>query len=153
MGLASCIALIMSRRWLTILFSLLAVPILASGARYIVNVDVDVRNHFNQDDPYIVALERMEDTYALSDAALVAVVPQNGTIFTRDTLVAIEELTGQLWQTPHVTGVNSIANYSHSEGFEDELTVEPLIDADVSLNDDDLERIRRIALGTEEIAG
>ena len=64
-----------------------------------------------------------------------------------------EELTEQLWQTPYVTRVDSIANYSHSEGFEDELTVEPLIDDAISLSDDDLERIRRIALGTEEIAG
>ncbi len=153
MSVASCIALIMERRWLAILLSLLVVVILASGARYIVNVDVDVRNHFSEDDPYIVALEGLEATYALSDAALVAVAPQNGTIFTRETLVSIEELTEQLWQTPYVTRVDSIANYSHSEGFEDELTVEPLIDDAISLSDDDLERIRRIALDTEEIAG
>ena len=89
MSLASCIALIMGRRWLTILLSLFVVVILASGARHIVNVDVDVRNHFSEDDPYIVALEGLEDTYALSDAALVAVALQNGTIFTRETLVAI----------------------------------------------------------------
>ena len=153
MSLASCIALIMGRRWLTILLSLLVVVILASGARHIVNVAVDVRNHFSEDDQYIVALEGLEATYALSDAALVAVAPQNGTIFTRETLVAIEELTEQLWQTPYVTHVDSIANYTHSEGFEDELVVESLIDDAISLNDDELERIRRIALGTEEIAG
>ena len=153
MNLESSIALLMERRWLTISLSLLVMLALAAGARHIEMVDVDVRNHFGKDDPHIVALEQLEDTYALSDAALVAVAPQNGTIFTREALVAIEDLTDQLWRTPYVTRVDSITNYSHSEGFEDELVVEPLIDDASSLNDDDMERIRRIALGTEEVAG
>ena len=153
MNLESCISLVMGRRWLTILLSLLVMLALAAGARYLVEVDVDVRNHFGNDDPHIVALEQLEDTYSLSDAALVAVAPKNGTIFTRETLVAIEELTEQLWRTPYVTRVDSIANYSHSEGFEDELVVDPLIDDAGSLSDEDIERIRSIALGTEEVAG
>ena len=153
MNLESGISLAMDRRWLTILLSLLVILSLAAGARYLVEVDVDVRNHFGDDDPHIVALEQLEDTYALSDAALVAVAPRDGTIFSRQTLVAIEELTEQLWRTPYVTRVDSITNYSHSEGFEDELVVDPLIDDAGSLGDDDIERIRKIALGTQEVAG
>ncbi len=149
----SCIALIMGHRWLTILLSLLVMLGLASGARYIVAVDVDVRNHFSADDPHIIALEQLEKTYALSDAALVAVAPRDGSIFTPEALVAIEELTEQLWLTPYVTRVDSIANYSHSEGIEDELIVEQLVDDAGSLSDGDIERIKRIALGTEEVAG
>ena len=149
----SCIALIMGRRWLTILLSLLVMLGLASGARYLVAVDVDVRNHFSEDDPHIIALEQLEETYALSDAALVAVAPRDGNIFTPEALVAIEELTEQLWRTPYVTRVDSIANYSHSQGIEDELIVEQLVDDAGSLSDDDIERIKRIALDTEEVAG
>ena len=143
----------MGRRWLTILLSVVVMLALTAGAMYIVQVDVDVRNHFSKDDPHIIALDQLEDTYALSDTALVAVAPQNGTIFTREALVAIEELTEQLWRTPYVTRVDSIANYSHSEGFEDELVVEPLIDDASSLSDNDIERIESIALDTEEISG
>ena len=153
MNLESCIALVMGRRWLTILLSFLVVLALTAGTLYIVQVDVDYRNHFGKDDPQLIALEQLEDTYAISDTALVAVAPQNSTIFTRETLIAIEEMTEQLWRTPYVTRVDSIANYSHSEGFEDELVVEPLIDDASSLSDGDLERIERIALDTEEIAG
>ena len=153
MDLETCIAHIMGRRWLTILLSLLVVLALAAGAQYIVNVDVDFRNHFGKDDVRLIALEQLEDTYAISDTALVAVAPQSGTIFTREALVAVEELTEQLWRTPYATRVDSLANYSHSEGFEDELIVEPLIDDASSLNDEDLERIESIALNTEEVAG
>ena len=153
MNLETCIAHIMGRRWLTILLSLLVVLALTAGAQYIVNVDPDFRNHFDKDDPRLIALEQLEETYAISDTALVAVAPQSGTIFTREALVAVEELTEQLWRTPYATRVDSLANYSHSEGFEDELIVEPLIDDASSLGDDDIERIKSVALNTEEVAG
>ena len=153
MSLDTGIALVMGRRWLTLLLCLAVLAALAAGAGRIVVVDVDVRNHFADDNPYIVALEELEETYALSDAVLVALAPRDGTVFTRDTLVAIEALTERLWYTPYVTRVDSIANHSHSEGFEDELVVEPLIEDAASLSGADLERIERIALGTEEIAG
>ncbi|MYG50814.1 MAG: MMPL family transporter [Rhodospirillaceae bacterium] len=153
MNLEASIALIMRRRWLTFLLSLLLMLVLAAGSVFIVNVDVDVRNHFGKDDPHIVALEQLEDTYALSDVALVTVAPRNGTVFTRQALVAIEDLTEQLWQTPYATRIDSIANYSHSEGREDELIVERLIDGAGSLTDSDLKRIETIALETEEVAG
>ncbi len=153
MTLDSCIALVVGRRWLTIVLSLVAMLALAAGAQYITVVDVDVRNHFSKDDPHIVALDQLEATYSLSDAALIVVAPQSGTAFTPEALVAIEELTDRLWRTPYVTRVDSITNYSHSEGLEDELIVAPLIDDANSLSDSDIERIREIALGTEEVAG
>lgn len=151
MNLESCISTIVTRRWLTILLSSLVMLALAAGATRLTVVDVDVRNHFGKSDPHIVALGQLEDTYALSDVALVAVAPHNGTIFTQETLVAIEELTEQLWRTPYATRVDSISNYTHTEGFEDELVVEPLIDKTSSLSDTDIERIMDIALGTQEI--
>ena len=153
MKLEACIAAVMGRRRAVLAASLLAVVLLAAGGARLAQVDVDVRNHFGEDDPHIVALDRLEDTYALSDAALVVAAPQDGRVFTREALTAIEALTERLWQTPYVTRVDSIANYSHSEGFEDELVVEPLIDEAAALTDADLERIERIALGTEEVAG
>lgn len=153
MNLESCIAMIVTRRWLIISLSLLIMAILAAGSTRLTVVDVDFRNHFGKSDPQLVALEQLEDTYALSDVALVAVAPNNGTIFTQETLVAIEELTEQLWRTPYATRVDSISNYTHSKGFEDELVVEPLIDEASSLSGADIERIMDVALGTREVAG
>ncbi len=153
MNLESFIAMIVTRRWLTILLALLVMLALAAGATRLTVVDVDFRNHFGESDPHLVALEQLEETYALSDVVLVAVAPHNGTIFTQKTLVAIEELTEQLWRTPYATRVDSISNYTHSEGFEDELVVEQLIDEASSLGDTDIQRIMDIALDADEIAG
>ncbi|MDE2915002.1 MAG: MMPL family transporter [Paracoccaceae bacterium] len=153
MNFEACIAFVVNRRWLALMLSFVVVLALAAGARHIVVVDVDVRNHFGNDDPHIVALERLEETYALSDSVLVAVAPRDGTVFSRNALVALEDLTERLWQTPYVTRVDSITNYFHSEGREDELIVDPLIDDASALSENDIERIRNIALGTEEISG
>ena len=153
MNLETFIAIVMGRRWLTILLSSMVILGLAAGLGHLTMVDVDVRNHFGRDDPHIVALEQLEETYALSDVALVAVAPKSGTIFSRETLVAIEELTENLWRTPYATRVDSITNYTHSEGLEDDLIVEPLIDEASALSDVDIERITEVALGTEETAG
>ncbi len=153
MNPSSFTALIMARRWQVILLALALVAALAAGAQYIVPVDVDIRNHFNKNDPHLIALEDLEDTYAISDTVLVAVAPKNGTVFTREALFAVETLTKRFWQTPYVTRVDSITNYSHSRAVGDELIVNPLIDDTRSLGDDDLKRVEKIALGTEEVSG
>ncbi len=153
MNLESCISMVVTRRWLTILLSLLVMLVLAAGATRLIVVDTDFRNHFGESDPHLIALEQLEETYALSDVVLVAIAPHNENVFTREALVVIEELTEQLWRTPYATRVDSISNYTHSEGFEDELVVEPLIEEASSLSDTDIERITDIALGTKEIAG
>ena len=153
MNLETGIALVTGRPWLTVVLSFVVMLSLAAGAQYIVPVDFEFRNHFSKDDPRLAALEEFEDTYAISDTALVAIAPQGGTVFTQETLIALEELTERLWQTPYATRVDSLANYTHSEGHEDELIVEPLIDGAGSLSDRDIKRIRKIALDTEEISG
>ncbi len=145
--------MIVTRHWATILVSFLVVLALAAGATRLTVVDVDFRNHFDEADPHLIALEQLEETYALSDVALVGVAPDDGTIFTQQTLVAIEELTKQLWHTPYATRVDSISNYTHSKGAEDELIVEPLIDEASSLVDTDIKQIMDIALGTREVSG
>ena len=147
------ISLAMSRRWLTVMVSVLAIFLISAGTVRLVEVDVDFRNHFSKDDPRVVALDQLEETYALSDSLLVALAPKDGTIFTREALMAVEEMTEQLWYTPYVTRVDSITNYSHSWAVGDELIVESLVEDAARLTESDLERIKEIALGTEEIAG
>ncbi len=153
MKLDSQIAFITERRLLAFVFSLLLIFALSAGASRLLVEDVDFRNHFSQDDPRLTALEQFEDTYAISDTVLVVVAPERGNIFTRDALLVVESLTDQLWKTPYATRIDSITNFSHSEGIEDDLIVEPLVSDAGSLSDSDLARIEQIALGTQEIAG
>ena len=146
--------LVVTRFLWTAAIAILAIAVLAAGTQYLIVVDVGIRNHFNKNDPRLVELEQFEDTYAVSDSLLVVVAPPGDTIFTRDAMLAVEGLTEALWQTPYTTRVTSITNYSHTEGDEDGLIVEPLVaDADALLDEAEADRVREIALTGLETAG
>ena len=145
--------LVVNRYLWTTAIALIAVAILAAGAYRLITVEVSIRNHFKESDPYLVELEKFEETYAVSDSVLVVAAPQNDTIFTREAIVAIESLTDALWRTPNSVRVDSITNYLHSEGTDEGLIVEQLVDDAMSLDETRIERIREIALSTQEISG
>ena len=137
----------------TIVLTLIAVAVLTAGVHRLNVVEVSVRNHFNENDPYLVELEKFEATYAVSASVLVVVAPQNDTIFTREAFVAIENLTETLWRTPTAVRVDSLTNYLHSEGTEEGLIVEQLVNNASLLDSSRIEQVREIALTTQEIAG
>ena len=145
--------LVVTRCLWTAVAAVAVIAALAAGMQHLITVDVGIRNHFNEDDPQLVKLEQFEETYAVSDSVLVVVAPTGDTIFTRKALLAIEQLTDALWRTPYATRVTSITNHSHTEGNEDGLIVEPLVDDATALDKAEIGRVRTIALSNREIAG
>ena len=140
------------RRWTIVVTATVLMLAVTGGARFI-GITNDYRSLFDEDNPQLAALDALEETYSSSNAALVAVAPREGSVFTRETLAAIEELTDAVWQAPWATRVDSLTNYSHSEGVDDDLVVEPLVADAPSLDDADLARIEGIALGSIELSG
>ena len=67
-------------------------------------------------------------------------------MFTGRTLSAIDELTQSLWEVPYSSRVDSIANFQHTRAEEDDLIVENLVQNAEELTDEDLLRIKKIAL-------
>ena len=150
-------AAIVHRRWLVTVLATLLMLAVTGGARFI-GVTNDYRSLFDEDNPQLAALDALENTYTVSKTALIAVAPRGesapeGSIFSRETLGALEELTEAAWLAPHSTRVDSLTNYSHSEAFEDDLIVEPLVEGAASLGDADLARVEDIALNAADIAG
>ena len=123
----------------------------AGGDRII--VANDFRQLLGKDNPELAALNALEDTFAASNTVLIAVAPQKGSVFTRRTLGAIEELTRTVWQTPYSSRVDSLTNYNHNYAEGDDLIVEPLVDGSDALSDSDLARIEKIALNEPELVG
>ena len=140
------------RRWLVVAATTLLMLAMTAGARYI-GVTNDYRSLFDEDNPQLAALDALEATYGASNAALIAIAPAGGSVFTREALGAIEELTEAAWRVPRSTRVDSLTNYSHSEAFEDDLQVEPLVEDALSFDEADLARTEEIALGASDIAG
>ncbi len=140
------------RRWLVLASALGVMLLMAAGLRFI-NISNDWRDMLDAGNPQLVAFDAMEATYSATNAALIALAPKGGTIFTREALGAIEELTDALWRVPKSVRVDSLTNYNHTEAEGDDLIVERLVDDAGKLGDEDLARIKKIALGESSIRG
>ena len=152
MKLENYITSVLRWRWLVVAAMVLIMLALAAGARF-VTVTNDYRILFRDDNLQLLAFNSLEDTYTASDRALIAIAPQNGSVFTREALDAIEDLTESAWLAPYSSRVDSLTNYSHSESFEDDLIVAPLVEDALSLSDADLAQIEAVALDAIDIVG
>ena len=152
LSLDAYIATVLRRRWLVAGLATLVMLALATGVPHVV-VKNEHRVLFGEGNPQLDAFDALENTYSAANSALIAVAPRTGTVFTHETLGAVEELTAAAWQAPHSTRVDSLTNYTHSEADGDDLVVEPLVDGALDLSDADLARVEKIALDSPEIAG
>ena len=146
------IAAILRRRWLVVALATLVMLATTAGVRFI-TVTNDYRVLLSADNPQLAAFNALENTYSVSNTALIAIAPRKGSVFTREALGAVEELTEAAWRTPYSSRVNSLTNYTHSEALEDELIVAPLVEDAHLLSDTDVARIEGIALDAAAIAG
>ena len=152
MPLDRYISFVLRYRWLVVVLALSVMLATSWGGRFL-TVTSDYRTLFGEDNPHLAAFDALEATYSATNAALIAIAPRENSVFTRETLDAIEELTEAAWQVPYSSRVNSLTNYSHSEAHGDDLVVEPLVEDALSLGDEDLARAREVALSASEIAG
>jgi len=91
------VAAVLRHRWWVIALATLLMLAMAAGARFL-RVTNDYRIMFGEGNPELAAFDALESTYAVSHAALVAVAPREGSVFTREALGAIEELTAAGWE-------------------------------------------------------
>ncbi|MEM8497653.1 MAG: MMPL family transporter [Pseudomonadota bacterium] len=101
--------------------------------------------YFSSENPQLAAFERMEEVYGASDNVAMLIVPEEGSIFTSDLLVAIRDLTNDAWAIPHARRIDSIVNYQHTYAEDDDLIVEDLISNAASFSKQELERIEQLA--------
>ena len=150
MPLDRYITFILSHRWQAVVLATLAMLAITAGAKF-VTVTNDYKAMFGEGNPQLIALENLESTFSESNAALVAIAPRDGLVFSRQTLTAIEEFTEVAWHAPYSVRVDSLTNYFHSRAFEDDIVVEPLVGDAQSLTDADLMQIRSVALDAPDI--
>jgi len=136
---------ILRHKWITVLLAVLWIMGMGAGAQYLTFTN-DYRVFFGEDNPQLMAFENLQDTYAKNDNVMFVLVPQDGKVFTRETLTAVAWLTERAWETPYSTRVESLSNYQHTSAVEDDLLVEDLAYEPENLSDTDLVRIRDIAI-------
>ena len=139
-------------RWLVLLLSVVVFLVAASGVRYLA-MNPDARVFFSEDNPHLLALEQLENTYVKTENLLFILVPRDGEVFTRDTLDAVEWLTEESWQTPYSTRVDSISNYQNTRAEGDDLVVHDLIQDAAQYSEEEIASAREIALDRPTLAG
>ncbi len=132
-------------RWLIIVVSLVLVALAASGARNL-EFSTNYRVFFSADNPQLLAFEALENTYTKNDNVMFVLTPKEGSVFSRKSLAVIEKLTEDAWQLPYSLRVDSITNFQYTEAEEDDLRVHDLVKNASDLSDEELQRIRAIAL-------
>ncbi|MFT5134105.1 MAG: putative RND superfamily exporter protein [Gammaproteobacteria bacterium] len=136
---------IINHPWLVIAASLVLILLIGSGVRDLALKD-DYRMFFSSDNPQLLSFEAFEDTYVKSDSVLIALAPDDGNVFSVDTLEAIRWLTEQSWQIPYSTRVDSIANFQHTYAEEDDLIVEDLVAENADYDEVAIQKIKSVAL-------
>lgn len=103
----------------------------------------DYRMFFSRDNPELLAFESLQKAFTRADNILIAVTPRRGGPPGRETLIAIEALTGQSWQLPGATRVESITNFQDSFADGDEIVVQDMARHVATLADGEIARVRQ----------
>jgi predicted RND superfamily exporter protein len=132
-------------KYLTVILSIMMVMAMGFGAQFLTFTN-DYRVFFGEDNPQLLAFEELQDTYSKNDNVMFLLVPEDGEVFTNRTLAAVAWLTERSWETPHSSRVESLTNYQHTSAQEDDLLVEDLAYEPGDMSEDELVKIRNIAL-------
>jgi len=117
----------------------------ASGGRFL-GFSNDYRMFFGEDNPQLLAFEKMQATFNKNDNVLFVITPKSGKVFSKETLTVIKDITHEAWQMPFSTRVDSITNHQHTSAIEDDLIVDDLVVDPNSLSPSDLLKIQSIAI-------
>jgi len=132
-------------RWWLILLCIAATVAAGSGARFL-EFTTDYRVFFSKENPQLQAFEELQDVYNKNDNVLFVIAPKDGKVFTRDTLATVEWLTEAAWQLPYSSRVDSITNFQYTYAEGDDLVVSNLIENADTLSNQQLTRVKEIAL-------
>ena len=86
------------------------------------------RIFFSDSNPQLLDFDRFQETYGDQDNILIAIAPEDGDVFSKETLTVISEFTERSWSTPFSKRVDSITNYQHTYSQDDDLIVDSLVD-------------------------
>ncbi|MDQ7016984.1 MAG: RND family transporter, partial [Gammaproteobacteria bacterium] len=136
---------VIAQRWWILLATLLIVIATGTGIGQL-SFNNDNRVYFSKQNPQLLALEALENTFSENENVLIAVEPKDGNVFTRSTLQAVQEITERAWFTPYSSRVGSLSNFQHSYSDGDDLIVEDLYQNPQDLSDAEIAKIKQIAL-------
>lgn len=132
-------------RWWVVLVFVSVLGLTSIGALQL-EFTTNFRVFFSENNPQLADYRKLQNKYTKSDNVLFVLLPDDGNVFTRKTLAAIESLTRAAWKLPYCIRVDSVTNFQYSYAKSDSIFVEPLVKETVALGETDLATIKSIAL-------
>lgn len=139
-------------RWWLIVASLLASVWLISGARFL-GFNNEYRVFFSEDNPHLQAFDAQQLTYTKNDNVLFVITPNEGEVFTREVLAAVEDVTREAWLFPFALRVDSVSNFQFTQAEGDELIVGNLVEDALGMTRSELALAKERALAEPFLVG
>ena len=139
-------------RWRIILATLFLVAVASSGIMRL-GLSGDYRIFFDEDNPQLLALEALEDTYGKNENVVFLIVPDDGDATSETALAAAVWLTEAAWHTPYSRRVDSLTNFQHTTADGDDLYVRNLVDSQQLADADARSGVRAVALSDPRVEG
>ena len=143
---------VLGARRLVILVTVLLVAAASSGIA-LLEFSANYRIFFDDDNPQLLALEALENTYGKNENIVFLIVPEDGDATSESALAAAVWLTDRAWRTPFSRRVDSLANFQYTTADGDDLYVRDLVDPNELTRAEARERVRAIASSDPRIAG
>ncbi|MFC7049768.1 efflux RND transporter permease subunit [Emcibacter nanhaiensis] len=132
-------------RWIVAFLCLLLAGLVGAGVTKL-GFNTDYRIFFGPDNPQLATQDDLEANYSKVDLVTIGLYSSEKSVFSRQMLGIIKDVTEQAWTFPAVSRVDSLTNFQHTEAEGDDLYVDDLVRDAADLTDADLEKIRAIAL-------
>ena len=143
---------VLAARWRVILVTLFLVAVASSGIARL-EFSANYRIFFDDDNPQLLALEALENTYGKNENIVFLVIPDDGDATSQSALSAAAWLTESAWHTPYSRRVDSLANFQYTTADGDDLYVRDLVDPQELAQPEARSRIRDVASSDPRIAG
>lgn len=135
---------VVKNKWIVLLLTLVLAMGLGSQGK--MEFDGDYHVFFSKSNPELEAFDGLQEKYSKVDNIIMVLAPKNKNVFTKENLIAIEELTAEAWNTPYSSRVDALTNYQHTRAEGDDLYVEDLSYESENLTAERVEEIKNIAL-------
>ena len=142
---ASLTRAVIAYRWFVIAAAIVFTAAVGAGAAKL-EFSTNYRVFFSDANPELRAFEDLQNTYTKNDNFFFVVEPRRGAAFDPATIAAVEELTAAAWQIPYAIRVDSVSNFQHTYGIDDDLIVEDLVSDAASREPAFLDARRDVAL-------
>ncbi|MEO1030568.1 MAG: MMPL family transporter [Bacteroidota bacterium] len=115
---------VIKRKWYVLIGSIILA--LGLGSQGNMEFDGDYHVFFSKSNPELEAFDALQEKYTKDDNVILVLSPSNKNVFTKDNLMAIEELTAEAWNTPYSSRVDALTNFQHTSAQGDDLYVDDL---------------------------